>query len=197
MNIQGTPTGSTYMQLGQVSDINVMIMGQSVHINLLYLLAVALGWALVYYVVYAATAIARDSSLICWGVGPLGLTVVTLRRPAGRQLALQFASAGLALACVADVSLFLTHPGPITGLSETVGAELGVIALIVALATGARALANLRARRFPLWGEARVLAAVQRSVATGAVLFFTPTGRVFLRERFGATPGEFIQTMRS
>lgn len=197
MNIQGTPSGSTYLQLGQVTDINAMIMGQSVHINLLYFLAVALGWALVYYVVYAATAIARDSSLICWGVGPLGLTVVTLRRPAGRQVALQFVSAGLALACAADVSLFLTHPGPITGLGETVGAELAVIALIVVIASGVRALANLRARRFPLWGEARVLAAVQRGVATGAVLFFTPTGRAFLRERFGATPGEFIQTMRS
>jgi len=184
------------MQLGQVSDINMMFMGQNIHINLLYLLAVALGWTLVYYVVYAATA-ARDSSLICWGVGPLGLTVVTLRKPASRQLALQFASAGLALASVADVSLFLTHPSPITGFGETIGAELTTIALIVAIATGARALANLRARRFPLWGEARVLASVQRSVATGAVLFFTPVGRAFLRERYGATPGEFIQTMRS
>ncbi len=194
MNLQESPTGLTFLQFGQLHDL---VVGQSAHINLLYFAVVALSWALVYYVVYWAVAIARDASLICWGVGPLGLTVVTLRRPAPRQLALQFVSAGLALACVADVSLFLAHPGPITGLSETISAELGVIALVVAVATVLRLLANIRARRFPVWGEARVLVAVQRSVATGAVLFFTPTGRTFLRERFGATPGEFIQTMRS
>ncbi len=195
--MQENPSGSTFLQLGQISDMNTVVMGQSVHINLVYLLAVALVWALIYYVVYAAIAIARDSSLICWGIGPLGLTVIALRKPAARQIILQFTAAGLALACVADVSLFLAHPGPITGLSETVSAELTVIAAIVAVATVIRALANLRARRFPLWGEARVLASVQRSVATGAVLFFTPMGRAFLRDRFGATPGEFIQTMRS
>lgn len=192
--MQISPSGAAFLQLGQVNDL---VMGQNAHINVLYLLAVALGWALVYYVVYWGTAIARDSSLICWGVGPLGLTVVSLRRPASRQLLLQFLSAGLAVACVADVSLFLARPGPITGLSVTIPTELSVIALIVLLATVLRLLWNLRARRFPLWGEARVMAAVQRSVATGAVLFFTPTGRAFLRERFGATPGEFIQTMRS
>ncbi|HLY31254.1 MAG TPA: hypothetical protein VKQ36_09505 [Ktedonobacterales bacterium] len=167
------------------------------HINLFYLVLVTLGWVLVYQAIYWALAIVRDPSLICWGVGPFGLIIVTLRKPGPGLRLIQLVAAGLALASVADASLFLARPGPITGLSQTPLAELGVVALVVALATGVRLLANVRMQRFPLWGEARVLATVQQNVARGAILVFTPLGRAFLRERFGATPGEFIQTMRS
>jgi hypothetical protein len=66
----------------------------------------------------------------------------------------------------------------------------------VALLTVWRILGLLRERRFPLWGEARVLATIQRTRATGALIFFTTLGKTFLRERFGATPGEFLRTAR-
>jgi hypothetical protein len=54
----------------------------------------------------------------------------------------------------------------------------------------------IRARRYPLWGEARVMAQVQRSQATGATIIFTALGRSFLRDRFGVTPGEFTRMVR-
>ncbi len=174
-----------------------MAISSGAHINLLSLALMIVVWLIVYHGVYWALAIARNPSLICWGVGPFGLIVIALRQP-GRGLRLaQFVAAGLALASVADVSLFVARPEPITGLDQSPLSELGVVFAVVALATLLRLAANARLRRFPLWGEARVLAGVQRNIARGAVLIFTPLGRAFLRERFNATPNEFIQTMRS
>ena len=169
----------------------------SVHINTVYLVGVALVWLLVYHVAYAVTAIARDPSLICWGVGPLGFTVIGMRRPRWRQVAARLFFAGVALGVVAFISLFVAQPAPISGLPPLLPDRLAVIAALVALATILRLVGNVRDWRFPLWGEARVLASVQHSLATGAVLFFTPQGRAFLRDRFGATPNEFLQTIRS
>jgi hypothetical protein len=176
---------------------SVLALTPGAHINLLYLALVTVGWVVVYHAIYWALAIARNPSLICWGIGPFGLIVIALRKPgAGLQLA-QFVAAGLALASVADISLFVVRPGPITGLDQSPLSELSVVAAVVALATSLRVAANVRLWRFPLWGEARVLAIVQRNIARGAILIFTPLGRAFLRERFNTTPNEFIQTMRS
>ncbi len=41
-----------------------------------------------------------------------------------------------------------------------------------------------------------MLTAVQRGLATGARIYFTATGRAYLRERFGATPREFLSMVR-
>ena len=169
----------------------------SLHINTAYLIGAALIWLLVYHIVYAVIAIARDPSLICWGVGPFGFTVIGMRRPSlGQALSRLFIS-GAALGIVAFISLFVAQPAPISGLPRLLPDRLGLIGALVALATILRVVGSLRDWRFPLWGEARVLASVQRSIATGAILFFTPLGRTFLRDRFGATPNEFLQTIRS
>lgn len=169
----------------------------SLHVNMLYLIAMALIWLLIYHIAYAITAIARDRSLVCWGVGPFGFTVIGMRRPGWGQMAARLVCAGVALGVAAFVSLFIVQPAPITGLPLMFSDRLTLIAALVVMATILRLVANLRDWRFPLWGEARVLANVQRSIATGAVLFFTPLGRAFLRDRFGATPNEFLQTIRS
>lgn len=169
----------------------------SIHINPIYLLSVVLVWILVYHVAYWLIAIVRDRSLICWSVGPLGITVVGLREPPVKQVLGQLGFGSLAVALVAYASVFAFTPSPVSGLERTLPIEAAVILTPVVLFTSARLLTILREHRFPLWGEARVLARVQRSRALGALVIFTPAGQTFLRERFGATPGEFLRMIGS
>jgi hypothetical protein len=168
----------------------------SIHINPIYLTAVILAWFAIYHLAYALIGIARDRSLVGWSIGPLGINAITMRQPPVSQVIIQLASAAVAVAGISYASLYLLIPPPIAGLQQTVSAQLVAVAIPVALLTFWRLLGILREWRFPLWGEARVLASIQRSRATGAVVVFTAMGRTFLRERFGATPGEFLRTAR-
>jgi len=168
----------------------------SFQINPEYLGTVVLLWLAVYHLVYWLTALTRDPSLVAWSFGPLGITAVGLREPRVRQRLLQLTLAGLALAALVYTTLYLVHPGPITGLNPEPSDQALTVGIPVAVVTLWRLIMILRERRFPLWGEARVMAAVQRSRATGALVFFTRGGRSFLRERFGATPHEFLRMVR-
>ena len=168
----------------------------NVHINPIYLTGVILAWFIIYHLAYALIAIARDRSLVCWSIGPLGISAITLREPPARQVLTQLLVAALAVAGATYASLYLLEPPPISGLHQAVSAQLIAVLIPVALLTIWRLLSILRERRFPLWGEARVLASIQRSRATGALIVFTTLGRNFLRDRFGATPGEFLHTAR-
>jgi hypothetical protein len=69
------------------------------------------------------------------------------------------------------------------------------VSLSLVLTSGIRAALLVRDWRFPIWGEARLLRGVSWGRATGAAIFFTAAGRVFLRERFQVTPREFLQTV--
>ena len=162
----------------------------------LYFAAVVVLWLLVYHVVYRLVAIARDPSLVFWSVGLFGVSAVSLREPPARRILAQLAIAGTVLALVAYVCLFLLHPAPVGGLDHSPRAELAAALAPVAALTLVRLLAIWRDRRYPLWGEARVLTAAQRSLATGARIFFTSSGRRFVHERFGATPHEFLRMVR-
>jgi hypothetical protein len=168
----------------------------SIHINPIYLTVVILAWFAVYHLAYALIAIARDRSLVCWSIGPLGITAITLREPPASQVIGQLLCAALAVAGTSYASLYLLAPPPIAGLQQTISAQLVAVAIPVALLTLWRLRGIVFERRFPLWGEARVLASIQRSRATGALVVFTAKGRNFLRERFGATPGELLRTAR-
>lgn len=168
-----------------------------VHLNPIYLIIAAAAWLLIYRLVYQLALILRDPSLVCWGVGPFGMTTISLRKPRAMLMAAQFFSAALAMGCVVYFSLFVTQPAPVSGLPHTGKAILLTVVAPVALVTLITLLAQARGRRYALWGEARVLSAVQRATTLGALLYFTPLGRAFLHDRFNATPSEFIQTIRS
>ncbi len=172
-------------------------MGVHLNLNLIFLILAVAAWLLIYHLVYRLALVLRDPSLICWGVGPLGMTTISLRKPRVSLLTAQFFYAAVAMGIVVYFSLFVTQPAPVTGLPHTGGAILTSVVAPVALVTAVALLAQARARRYALWGEARVLSAVQRATTLGAVLFFTPLGRSFLHDRFNATPSEFIQTIRS
>lgn len=162
----------------------------------LYLLTIIALWLAAYHVAYWMVAIVRDPSLICWSVGPFGVTVVSLRQPPRRLLVSQLAIAAIVLASLAYTSLFLITPQPIPGLSRSLTTQVIAVAIPVGVVTLARLIGIVRDYRSPLWGEARVLTGVQRSLATGARIYFTPVGRAFLRERFDATPHEFLRMVR-
>lgn len=168
----------------------------SVQINFEYLATVVLLWLVVYHLVYWLIALARDPSLVCWSVGVLGITVVPLREPPLSLRLLQLVLASATLAGLVYSTLFLVHPGPIAGLDPTLSGRLVAVLVPVGVMALYRLVQIARERHFPLWGEARVMAAVQRSRATGALIVFTRSGRTFLRERFGATPHEFLRMVR-
>lgn len=166
------------------------------HIHTLYLAFIVLVWIAAYHVAYWLVALARDPALVCWSVGPFGVSVVSLRRPPARRVLAQFAIAAIVLAIFSYVSLYLLEPAPVAGLGRTFAAQVVTVAIPVLLVTFIRLFGVARDHRYPLWGEARVLTGVQRSLATGARIYFTPRGRAFLRERFGATPHEFLRMVR-
>jgi hypothetical protein len=167
-----------------------------IQINVLFLISVVVIWLLVYHITYWLTETLNDSSLVCWSVGPLGLSSVSLREPRMSRLLWQFLISGLVLGAVAYACLFALRPPPILGLEQDPASRAVAAAIPVAALTLIQLVGVIRARRFPLWGEARVMALVQRSRATGAIIVFTALGRAFLRDRFGATPGEFTRMVR-
>ena len=188
--------GNVYAMLPVLTRARPEEVAVDLHIHALYLALIVLVWIAAYHVAYWLVALARDPSLVCWSVGPFGVSVVSLRRPPTRRLVTQFAVAAVVLAVLSYVSLYLLVPPPIAGLGRTFAAQVVTIAIPVVLITFARLFGVARDHRYPLWGEARVLTGVQRSLATGARIHFTPRGRVFLRERFGATPHEFLRMVR-
>ncbi|MFI5272065.1 MAG: hypothetical protein ACHQ4H_03410 [Ktedonobacterales bacterium] len=166
------------------------------NIHPLYLAAIAACWLATYHLTYRLLSVAHDPGLVFWSVGPLGVAAVSLREPRALRVAAQLAVAGVALAAICYATLFLVSPPPIAGLGQAPLDRLAVVAAPVSAVTLAQLFAVLRERRYPLWGEARVLALAQRSAATGAHIFFTRSGRTFLHERFGATPSEFLMMVR-
>jgi hypothetical protein len=161
-----------------------------------YLVAVVLLWILVYHAAFWAVGIIRDSSLVCWSIGLIGITVVSLRQPPLRRILAQLAVGALVLAGTAYASLYLLPTVPIAGLSHTTSTRALAVGLPVLTLSILHLVGVLRGRRHPLWGEARVMSGVQRSLATGARIYFTPAGRAFLRERFDTTPAEFLRMVR-
>jgi hypothetical protein len=135
-------------------------------------------------------------SLIGWSVGPFGIAAIALGKPSRRVLVTQFVAPVLAVAGVSYADLYLAHPWALAGVDQRPVAR--ALTTLAALAVGA-ALQVLRLAgdlRFPIWGDARVLATVQRSRALGGIILFTARGRAYLRERFGATPREFLLSVR-
>lgn len=167
-----------------------------IRIHTIYLLSVLLLWILVYHAAYWVIALARDSSLVCWSVGLLGVSIVSLRQPTIWRLLAQLCGGALALACAAYTSLFLLVPPPIPGLDRSTSTRVLAIGIPVLVLSALHLAGIIRERRHPLWGEARVLSVVQRGLATGARIYFTPAGRTFLRERFDVTPAEFMRMVR-
>ncbi|HEY7780925.1 MAG TPA: hypothetical protein VIC85_12000 [Ktedonobacterales bacterium] len=168
--------------------------GVALHVHALYLTGWVIIWLATYQLACWLVAAARREAPLCWIVGPLGISAVHLRAPSRGALLLELALPPVLVTAVCYASLYVIQPGPISGLAPTLAPRLAVVVLTLAVVGGWRVLRALGELRFPVWGEAGVLARVQRSRALGALVHFTPAGRDFLRDRFGATPREFLRT---
>lgn len=134
-------------------------------------------------------------SLVCWSVGPLGVSSVYLKPPSLASRIMEAAAPALAVACVGYVALYQTGAGALLIALNLPLRRVGLLLLTALLALVLQGLRLFGDLRFPLWGEARMLAQVERSRALGGRVHFTPAGRKLLRERFGATPHEFLRAM--
>lgn len=152
-------------------------------------------WVAVYLLASWLVAMSQHQTLVCWAVGIFGLAAVYLRAPSRALRALQVVVPALLVSAAMYASLYLAQPKPISGLDQQSVARLLLLAGSFALVAAFELLRLFVDLRFPLWGEARVMVLVQRSRALGGLVHFTPAGRKFLRERFGASPREFVRTV--
>lgn len=138
---------------------------------------------------------APGRSLLAWSVGILGISAVYLRQP---NAVLRFVRLFLPLAGMASViyGLLTVQPLPVTGLAEAATTRRLLAATLALLLSLPRVLGALHEMRFPLWGEARVIDRVARGQTLGAIIYFTAAGRSYLRDRFGASPDEFLRIVR-
>ena len=152
-------------------------------------------WVATYLLASWLVAMTQRKTLVCWSVGIFGLAVVYLRAPSRAFRAAQVMVPALLVSVACYASLYLARPEPITGLDEHSATRVAVVLGAFAGVAAVELLRLFGDLRFPLWGEARVMALVQRSRALGGLVHFTPAGRQFLRERFGATPREFVRAV--
>ncbi|HEY7348407.1 MAG TPA: hypothetical protein VH599_08850 [Ktedonobacterales bacterium] len=162
--------------------------------------ALQLCWSLVFWIAlheaaYLLLGLARRRIMICWSIGPLGIATTYVREPGRGFLLAQLLLPAALAALFLRFLLFQQMPPPILHLPQGALAQLLTIVTSVVLTSGIRAVMLVRDWRYPIWGEARLLRTGAWSRATCAALYFTAFGRAFLRERFQATPREFVQTV--
>lgn len=165
------------------------------HVHPLPMVWAMVVWGATYLLASWLVAMTQRKMLVCWSVGIFGLMVVYLRAPSLLFRTAQVTIPAMLVSIACYASLYLSRPEPIVGLDQQSAARLLVFCGAFAIVGGlelARVIGDLR---FPLWGEARVMALVQRSRALGGLIHFTPAGCRFLRERFGATPREFVRAL--
>jgi hypothetical protein len=173
-----------------------MILASHLEIHVLALIWLVAVWLITFQTLSALMLQLHARSLVAWSVGIFGVSAIYLRRP---NVVLRFLQLALPLAGAGAITyVLLSEPitPPVTGLPDTHIAHLW-------LATGAtlilgfpRLIGAYAELRFPLWGEAGIVDRVARNRALGSAIYFTAMGRAYLRDRFGATPGEFLQTVR-
>lgn len=172
-----------------------MIVAGPLLINVLPLLGIVLLWLLTSQSISVVLAQLAGRSLIAWNVGLFGISAIYLNKPRAIQ---RFAH--LLLPPVAGAEAIYWVMGaeglPVLGLPSSIDARLW-LAIMLTLGLGfPRIVGALRELRFPLWGEARMLDRVARYPSIGGNIYFTAVGRAYIRDRFGASPEEFIRIIR-
>jgi hypothetical protein len=167
------------------------VVGLQIHSLQLFWLLIL--WTGLHEGTYLLLGMVRWRILICWSIGPLGIATTYEREP-GRvfslaQLLLPAALAALFL----RFAFFQAVPPPILNLPHGTLAQVFTMLLSLALTSSARVVMLVRDWRYPIWGEARLLRSLSWRRATRTAIYFTTFGRAFLRERFHATPREFLQ----
>jgi hypothetical protein len=163
----------------------------------LYLVGVVVVLLATYQLAGWLVAHLHQRSLVCWSVGPLGVSAVYLRPPSLLSRVIEAAVPAAAVAGVSYLMLYQVAPSALLVALNVPLRRVGLLLISAALAAGLQGIRLFGDLCFPLWGEARMLALVERSRTLGSRVHFTPAGRQLLRDRFGATPHEFLRAMHS
>ena len=136
----------------------------------------------------------RNDPLLGWAIGPLGISTLFVYEPSTRFIWLSTTFPAFVSASVLYLGFFTNLPSPLALPHDalTIAFTLALGVLITNLGDWINALRDLR---YPLWGEARVLRSIQYLRASWASIHFTPFGRSYLREHFGANPTELLQVL--
>jgi hypothetical protein len=169
-----------------------MIVVGSYHVNIVALISLIVVWVVAFQILALLCAQLARGALAAWSLSLFGIVAIYLRKPNTFVRFVQFALPLLG-AAVAAYWVARVPPRVIPSLPNTKISDI-LVALAATLLLGApRIIGTLRELRFPLWGEARFIDRVARGQTTIA---FTTLGRAYIRERFGASPEEFLRIVR-
>lgn len=169
------------------------VMHSSIHVNSIFgLITFLVLWPGLVICTRLLLSSLRNDPLICWAIGPLGITTLYLS-----ELSTPFIVMGALLPAIVSglvlyFGLFSALPSPLE-LPHRLLVEIPVIAVGVVLTSAFDLINALRDIRHPLWGEARVLRTIQFLHASWASIHFTPFGISFLRDHFDSNPTDLLK----
>lgn len=183
------------MVLGRASrrgqHFRMIMIGHFV-VHLLPLLTLLLVWVAVYQLLALLVAQLSRGSLVAWSLGIFGINAIYLYKPHALVRLLQFilpmVGAGIAAFWLTRMQAAL-----LSGIPNTKATQIGVAVVETLVLSLPRWLGALGELRYPLWGEARFIDRVARGQGN---ITFTAVGRAYIRQRFAATPEEFLRIVR-
>jgi hypothetical protein len=135
----------------------------------------------------------RNDPLVGWAFGPLGLSTLYLSEPSPVFILFTVFFPAVVSAFVLYLGLFTALPSPLA-LPRNPLVEILVITIGVLITSTKDFIDAMRDLRYPLWGEARILRSIQSLRASWASIHFTPFGLSYLREHFGSSPTDLLQS---
>jgi hypothetical protein len=169
------------------------VMHNSIQVNnILGLIAFLLLWPGLVVCSRLLISSLRNDPLICWAIGPLGLTTLYLSELSSPFILLSALFPAIISGVILYFGLFSTLPSPLQ-LPHRLLIEIPVIAIGVILTSAFDLLTALRDLRHPIWGEARILRTIQFLRASWASIHFTTFGITFLRDHFDSNPTDLLK----
>ncbi len=169
-----------------------MILVGAYHVQILAVVGFVAVWLTAYQILALLFAQLARGSLAAWSLSIFGIAAIYLRKPHALVRFVQFVFP-LVGAAVATYWLGRMQPPPITGLPTIKYTNSGFAAVLTLILGAPRIIGAFRELRYPLWGEARFIDRVARGQSSIA---FTTVGRAYIRQRFDATPEEFVRIVR-
>lgn len=150
-------------------------------------------WYMLFECAHLLVMLLRHGPLIGWGISPFGFTFLSLHEPSTFYIWLNVFFPAFVSGLVLYLGLF--SPVALVHLPLSLLLEILIVGFGVLFSSTLDFLNALRDVRFPLWGEARVLWTLQTLQAGWSAIHFTPFGRTYLRDHFGASPTELLRVM--
>jgi hypothetical protein len=161
--------------------------------NLVGLVIFFITWVVLFKSAHLLIRLLHRDPLIGWAIGPLGFSILFLRKPSVLYLWLDTLIPALVSGFVVYIGLFTTFAS--VKVLHSIWVEGLTVVAGIALSSTSDLLNTVRDLRYPLWGEARLLRCIQGLRASWAQIHFTTFGSSYLNDHFGASPAELLQAL--